>query len=108
MSPHASDIRVSKNKDFATKFKKGTSKHNCTEKFHKLLHKLNKHLKFTKSKKTMEILQDKSKLRETILLVKDVIIPDPNTMKNKDTASLGSPCPSSMEAMIPRSTFHGH
>ena len=53
----------------------------------KLLHKLDKNLKFTKNMKTMEILHNKSKLRETILLVKDIIIPDPNTMKSNATAS---------------------
>ena len=59
----------------------------CKVKLNKFLHKLAKNIKFNKSKKTMEILQDKSKLRETILLVKDVIIPDPNTMKSNATAS---------------------
>ena len=102
--PHATDIRASKKKHFAPKFKKGTIKHGCTDKFHKL----DKNLKFARRNKTMEILQDKSKLRETFLLVKDVTIPDPNTMKSNDTASSSSPCPSSMEAMIPKSTFHGN
>ena len=71
----------------AKRFKRGFFNQECIVKFLKLLDKFNKHLKFTKNKKTMEILQDKSKLRETILLVKDVIIPDPNTMKSNDTGS---------------------
>ena len=81
-------------KHFTMKSKKGFFKHVCVVKFlkfivklDKILHKLDKHLKFTKSKKTMEILQDKSKLRETILLVKDAIIPNPNTMKSNAAAS---------------------
>ena len=73
----------------------------------KLIHKLD-NLKFTKSMKTMEILHDKSKLRETILLVKDVITLDPNTRKSNATANSSSPCPGFPEAMIPKSTFHGH
>ena len=77
--------------------------------FLKPLHKLDKNLKFTKSKNTMEILQDKSNMRSTTLLAKSnmrsttllaksnmslsiltdmgVIIPDPNTMKSNDMAS---------------------
>ena len=85
----------------------------------KLPHKLAKNIKFIKSMKTMEILHDKSNMRLTILLITsdtilttinnmDVIIHDPNTMKNNATESSSSPCPSSMEATIPKSTFHGH
>ena len=85
----------------------------------KLLHKLAKNIKFNERKKTMEILHDKSNMRLTTLLTKSdtsltiiynmgVIIPDPNTMKSNATASSSSPCPSSTEATIPKSTFHGH
>ena len=74
-------------KHFAKKFMNKDIKLACNVKLDKFLHKLAKNIKFTKSKKTMEILHDKSKLRETILLVKDVTIPDPNTMKRNDTAS---------------------
>ena len=74
-------------KRFAKRFKRGFFNQELIVKSLKLLDKLDKHLKFNRSKKTMEILQDKSKLRETILLVKDVITTDPNTMKSNDTAS---------------------
>ena len=56
----------------------------------------------------MEILQDKSIMRLTNLLIKDVIIHDPNTMKNNAMESSSSPCPSSMEATTPKVTFHGN
>ena len=73
------------------KLKRGFSKHVCIDKLlnklDKLLHKLAKNITFNKSKMTMEILQDKSNMRLTILLVKDAIIPDPNTMKSNATAS---------------------
>jgi hypothetical protein len=92
--PHATAIGANKKKHFAKKFKRGFIKHGCTDKFlkfllklDKLLHKLDKNLKFNKSNKTMEILHDKSKLRETILLVKDVLTLDLNTMKSNATAS---------------------
>ena len=75
---------MSNKKRFGMKFKRGFINHVC---IHKLLHKLAKNIKLNKSKTTMEILQDKSKLRETILLVKDVITLDPNTMKSNATAS---------------------
>ena len=85
---------MSNKKRFARKFKKEYIKLARIVKFPKLLYKLDKlllkldkNLKLTKRKTIMEILQDKSKLRETILLVKDVIIPDPNTMKSDATAS---------------------
>ena len=85
---------MSNKKRFAMKFKNEYIKLTCIVKFlkllhklDKLLHKLDKNIKFIKSKKIMEILQDKSKLRETILLAKDVIIPDPNTMKSNAMAS---------------------
>ena len=110
--PHATAIGANKKKHFAMKFKRGFINHGCTDKFlhklDKLLHKLDKNLKFNKSNTTMEILHAKSKLRETILLVKDIIILDLNTMKSNATTSSSSPCPSSTEAMIPKSTFHGH
>ena len=93
------------------KFKNEDFKLVCIVKFLKLLHKHDKllhSLKFNKSKETLEILQDKNKLSETILLDNDVIIPDPNTMKSNAMASSSSQCPSSMEATIPKSIFHGH
>ena len=99
---------MSKKKHFEMKFKKGTIKHDCTDKFHKLLHKLDKNHKFVKSNKTMGILHAKSNLRETILLVMDVITLDHNTMKRNATANSSSPCPSFPEVMIPKSIFHGH
>ena len=86
-APRATAKPVSNKKRFMMKFKNEYIKLACIVKLDKLLHKLDKNIKFTKSKKIMEILQDKSKLRETILLVKDVIIPDPNTMKSNATAS---------------------
>ena len=69
--------------------------------------------------KTMGILRDKSITMLTTLRVKSttswtiiynigVIIPDPNTMKSNAMASSSSPCPSSTEATILKSTFHGH
>ena len=78
---------MSNKKHFVMKFKNEYIKLPCIVKLDKLLHKLVKSIRFTKNKTMMEILQDKSKLRETILLVKDVIIPDPNTMKSDATAS---------------------
>ena len=78
-------------KRFAREFKKGFINHVCIVKFllelDKLLHKHVKNNEFIKSMKTTEILHDKSKLRETILRVKDVITLDPNTMKSNATAS---------------------
>ena len=74
---------MSNKKRFTMWFKRGFINQECIVKFPKL----DNDLKFTKSKKTMEILQDKSKLRETILLVKDVITLDPNTMKSNATVS---------------------
>ena len=101
------------------KFKRGFINHVCIVKFLKLLVKLDKTLKFNASMKTMEIIQDmsnmrmitlpaKSKMSLSILKDMGVIIPDPNTMKNNATTSSSSPCPSSPEAMTPKSTYHGH
>ena len=105
------------------KFKNEDIKLACIVKFllelNKLLHKLAKNIKFIKSMNTMEILHDKSNMRLTTLLTKSdtsltiinnmgVIIPDPNTMKNNAMANSSSPCLSSKEATIPKSTFHGH
>ena len=82
---------MNKRKHFAKKLKNEDFKIACIVKFlfqlTKILHKLANTIKFIESMKTMEILQDKSKLRERILLVKDVIIPAPNTMKSNATAS---------------------
>ena len=103
---------MSNKKRFALKFKRGFINHVCVEMLlhmlDKLLHKLDKNIKFTKSKKTLEILYDEGKLRKTILLITVVITLDPNTMKSNAIASSSSPCPSSTEAMIPKSTYHGH
>ena len=125
-SPHATATGVNKKKHFAKKFMRGFTNHVRIVKFLKFileldkpLHKLAKNIKFIESMKTMEILHDKSNMRLTTLLTKSntslkiinnmgVIIPDPNTMKSNATASSSSPCPSSTEAMIPKSTFHGH
>ena len=94
------------------KSKSETTNQECIVKFLKLLHKLEKllqNLNIKKSKTTMKILHPKSNMRLIILHVKGVIITlDPNTMKRNATASSSSPCPSSMEAMIPQSTYHGH
>ena len=124
--PTEADKPVNKRKHFAKKFKNEDFKLACIVKFlkfllelDKLLHKLAKNIKFIKSMKRMEILHDKSSMRLTILLTKSdmsltiiyntgVIIPDPNTMKSNAMASSSSPCPSSTEATIPKSTFHGH
>ena len=111
-SPTAIANGAIKRKPFEKKSKRGTTTLEYNVKFLKLLHKLVKlhlNLKFNKSKTTMEILHTKSNMRLIILHVKGVIITlDPNTMKSNAMASSSSPCPSSMEAMIPKSTFHGH
>jgi hypothetical protein len=104
-SPTATDVFEKKKKHFTSKYKNEYIKHVCTVKSHKLLHKLDKNHKFAKSNTTMRILHAKSNLRLAIL---HVIILDPNTMKSNATASSSLPCPSSLEAMIPKSTFHGH
>ena len=67
-----------------------------------------RNIKFNKSMKTMTTLLTKSNTSLTIINNMDVIIPDPNTMKSNATTSSSSPCPSSMEATIPKNTFHGH
>ena len=74
-------------KHFAKKFTNAYIKLACNVKLDKFLHKLHKNIKFTKSEKTTKILQEKGKLRETILLVKDVITIDPNTMRSNAMAS---------------------
>ena len=78
---------MSNKKRFVMKLKNKYTKLACIVKLDKLLYKLDKNLNFTKSKKTTDIPQDKSKMREPILLVKDVITLDPNTMKSNVTAS---------------------
>ena len=65
VSPTAITNSAIKRKPFEKKSKRGTTNHVCNVKFLKLLHKLVKlhlNLKFNKSKKTLEILQDKNKL----------------------------------------------
>ena len=112
-------------KHFSKKLTNEDFKLACIVKFLKLileldkpLHKLLKDTKFAKSMKAMEI-HDKSNMRLKTLLAKSktsltiisnmgVIILDPNTMKSNVMANSSSPCPSLMEAMILKSTFHGH
>ena len=110
-------------KHFVKKLKNEDFKLACIVKFllelDKLIHKLAKNNKSIKSMKTMEILHDKNNMTITTLHTKSttsctiinnmgVIIPDPNTMKSNVMANSSSPCPSSTEATILKSTFHGH
>ena len=101
-----------KRKPFEKKSKRGTTNRVCNVKLHKVLHKhvkLNLNLKFNKSKLIMDFIRAKSNMRMTILHVKDVTITIANnTMKSNAVASSSSQCPSSMEAMIRKSTSHGH
>ena len=101
-----------KRKPFEKKSKRGTTNRECNIKLHKLLHKLVKlhlNLKFNKSKLIMDFLHAKSNMRMITLHVKGVIITIANnTMKSNAMASSSSQCPSSMEAMIRKSTSHGH
>ena len=112
LSPTAIANGVIKRKPFEKKSKRGTTNRVCNVKLHKLLHKLVKfhlNLKFNKSKLIMDFLHAKSNMRMITLTVKGVIITIANnTMKSNAMASLNSPCPNSMEAMIPKSTSHGH
>ena len=114
-SPTATDVFEKKKKHFVSKYKNVYIKHDCTDKFHKLLHKLDKNNKldknhnFTKSNKTLGILNTKSNMKLTTLHVKGVNITlDPNTMKSNSMANSSSPCPSSPKAMILRNIFHVH
>ena len=111
-SPTAIANGAIKRKPFERKSKRGTTKRVRNVKFLKHLHKLVKlhlNLKFNKSKLIMDFLHAKSNMRMITLHVKGGIITIANnTMKSNAIASLSSPCPSSMEAMIPKSTFHGH
>ena len=91
-----------KRKPFEKKSKRGTTNHVCIVKLH-----LN--LKFNKSKLIMDFLHAKSNMRMITLHVKGIIITIANnTMKSNAMASSSSQCPSSMEAMIQKSTSHGH
>ena len=111
-SPTAIPNGAIKRKLFGEKSKRGTTKRVFNVKLLKPLHKLVKlhfNLKFNKSKLIMDFLRAKSNMRMTILHVKDVIITIANnTMKSNAMASSNSQCPSSMEAMIPKNTSHGH
>ena len=111
-SPTAIANGAIKRKLFEKKSKRGTTNRVCNVKLHKPLHKLIKllfNLKFNKSKLIMDFLRAKSNMRMTTLHAKDVIITIANnTMKSNAMASSNSQCPSSMEAMIPKSTSHGH
>ena len=90
----------------------GTINRACNVKSLKLLNKLVKphlNLKFNKSKLIMDFLHAKSNMRMITLHVKGVIITIANnTMKSNAMESSNSQCPSSMEAMIPKNTSHGH
>jgi hypothetical protein len=111
-SPTAIANDAIKRKSFENKYKRGTTNHVCTVKLLKLLHKLVKlhlNLKFNKSKLIMDFLHAKSNMRMITLQVKGVIITIANnTMKSNAMESSNSECPSSMEAMILKSTSHGH
>ena len=111
-SPTAIANGAIKRKPFEKKSKRGTTNRVCNVKLHKVLHKLVKlhfNLKFNKSKLIMDFLHAKSNMRMITLHVKGVIITIANnTMKSNAMASSSSQCPSSMEAMIPKSTSHGH
>ena len=111
-SPTAIANGAIKRKPFEKKSKRGTINHVCNVKVLKILHKLVKlhlNLKFNKSKLIMDFLRAKSNMRMIILHVKGVIITIANnTMKSNAMASSNSQCPSSMEAMIPKNTSHGH
>ena len=111
-SPTAIANGAIKRKLFEKKSKRGTTNRVCNVKLHKLLHKLVKlhlNLKFNKSKLIMDFLHAKSNMRMITLHVKGVIITIANnTMKSNAMASSNSQCPSSMEAMIPKNTSHGH
>ncbi len=97
-----------KRKPFENKSKRGTTNRVCNVKLHKLV-KLHFNLKFNKNKLIMDFLRAKSNMRMTILHVKDIIITIANnTMKSNAMASSNSECTSSMEAMILKSTYHGH
>ena len=112
LSPTAIANDAIKRKPFEKKSKRGTTNRVCNVKLHKLLHKLVKillNLKFNKSKLIMVFLHAKSNMRMITLHVKGVFITIANnTMKSNAMASSSSQCPSSMEAMIRKSTSHGH
>ena len=101
-----------KRKPLEKKSKRGTTIRVSNIKLHKLLQKLVKlhlNLKFNKRKMIMDFLRAKSNMRMIILHVKGVIITIANnTMKSNAMASSSSQCPTSMEAMIRKSTSHGH
>ena len=111
-SPTAIANGAIKRKPFEKKSKRGTTYRVCNVKLHKPLLKLVKlpfNLKFNKSRLIMDFLRAKSNMRMTTLHAKDVIITIANnTMKSNAMASSSSQCPSSREAMIRKSTSHGH
>ena len=111
-SPTAIANGAIKRKLFEKKSKRGTTYRACNVKSLKLLHKLVKlhlNLKVNKSKLIMDFLHAKSNMRMITLTFKGVIITIANnTMKSNAMASSSSQCPSSMEAMIRKSTSHGH
>ena len=111
-SPTAITNGEIKRKPFEKKSKRGTTNRVCNIKLHNLLHKLGKlhlNLKFNKRKLIMDFLHAKSNMRMITLHVKGVIITIANNiMKSNAMASSNSQCPSSMEALIPKNTSHGH
>ena len=76
LSPTAIANGAIKRNPFEKKSKRGTTNRVCND---KLLHKL--------VKLHLNLKVNKSKLRETILRVKDIITLDPNTMKSNATTS---------------------
>ena len=112
LSPTAIANGAIKRKPFEKKSKRGTTIRVSNVNLHKLLHKLIKlhlNLKFNKSKLIMDLLHAKNNMRMITLHVKGVTITIANnTMKSNTMASSNSQCPSSMEAMIPKNTSHGH
>ena len=111
-SPTAIANGAIKRKLFEKKSKRGTTYCVCNVKLHKPLHKLlklNFALKVIKRKLIMDFIHAKSNMRMITLHVKGIINTIANnTMKSNAMASSNSQCPSSMEAMILKSTSHGH
>ena len=111
-SPTAIANGAIKRKPFEKKSKRGTTNRVCNVKLHKPLHKLVKllaNLKFNKSKLIMDFIHAKSNMRMITLHVKGVIVTIANNiMKSNAMESSNSQCPSSMEAIIPKNTSHGH
>ena len=109
LSPTAIANGAIKRKLFEKKSKRGTTIRECNDKLLPKLLKLNFTLKVNKNKLIMDFIHAKSNMRMIILHVKGVINTIANnTMKSNAMASSNSQCPSSMEAMTPKNTSHGH